>query len=186
MVKVSIFDNLNNQTAPAAQAAKPTGVQTFTFAALPESAAELMATPEGVLDSPYKTAALTVCALCAYAAAPEIGIEMLNALKGPQPLSPYEKQFLRDRFSDKKYVPFSYFKGAAPDNDYTPERPFSVTIESNPYTYEQEGYAKLFLRSGGADSPRAVTLRSKGDKWYLWEQFLCADIRTPKSQDPWA
>lgn len=183
---MSIFDNLNNGTAPQAEAAKPTGTQTITFNALPESAAELMATPEGALDSPYKAAALTVCALCAYAAAPEIGIEMLNALKGPQPLSEYEKQFLRDRFSDKKYVPFSYFAGARPDNDYTPGRPFSVTIESDPYSYQNEGYCKLYLRSGGADSPRAVTLRSKGSKWYLWEQFLCADIRVPKSQDPWS
>lgn len=184
---MSIFDNLNNVSqTPKAEAAKPTGTQTFTFRALPESAQELMALPEGDLDSPFKTAALTVCALCAYAAAPEIGIEMLDALKGPQPLSAYEKQFLRDRFSDKKYVPFSYFAGAKPDNDYTPSQPFSVTIASNPYSYDNEGYCKLYLTSGGADSPRAVTLRSKGDKWYLWEQFLCADIRKPASQDPWA
>ena len=38
---------------------------TFTFQALPESLAQMQALPEASLDTPFKTAALTVCALCA-------------------------------------------------------------------------------------------------------------------------
>ena len=46
--------------------------------------------------------------------------------------------------------------------------------------------AELYLQSGGADSPRAVQLRhAKDGKWYLWEQFLLADIRQPERADPW-
>jgi hypothetical protein len=46
---------------------------------------------------------------------------------------------------------------------------------------------KLHIRSGGADSPREVVLRQKGDgQWLLWEQFLTVGIRQPKSADPWA
>jgi hypothetical protein len=46
---------------------------------------------------------------------------------------------------------------------------------------------KLFLRSGGADNPREVVLRKKGDgQWMLWDQFLLVGIRPPKSADPWA
>ena len=78
----------------------------------------MKALPEATLDTPFKTAALTVCALCAYAAAPEVGKEMLNFLKGPKPLSPMEISFINDRFREVKYVPFSYFKGAVPENDY--------------------------------------------------------------------
>ena len=49
---------------------------------------------------------------------------MLNFLRGPRPLSPYEISFLDDRFRDGNwYVPFSYFKGAIPENDYTPNEP---------------------------------------------------------------
>ena len=45
----------------------------------------------------------------------------------------------------------------------------------------------MFIQSGGADSPRYVQLRkAKDGKWYLWEQFLLADIRQPESADPWA
>lgn len=180
---MSIFDNLKNM----AQGAEKKDSETFSFAELPESVEQMKALPEAALDSPFKAAALTVCALCAYAASPEIGIDMLNFLKGPQPLSPAEKQFLKDRFMDGKYyVPFSYFAGAKPDNDYTPDKPFTVTVSANPYSYQNDGYATLYIASGGADSPRPVTLRRKGEQWFLWEQQLTVGIREPKKDDPWA
>ena len=186
---MSIFDSLKNgaQAAPdASQHAQ--GSFTFSFDALPESVDEMKALPEAALDTPYKTAALTICALCAYAAAPEIGREMLNFLKGPAPLSQYEISFLNDRFRDGKHVPFSYFAGAVPENDYTPSQPFSVTVFSNPYSFQNEGRATLHLNSGGADSPRQIKLRLKPSegKWYLEEQMILVGIRTPKSADPWA
>lgn len=187
---MSIFDNLKKPAqAPAASSSKPTeGTFTFVFNALPESVEEMKALPEAALDTPYKTAALTVCALCAYAAAPEIGKDMLNFLKGPAPLSGYEVSFLNDRFRDGKHVPFSYFEGAVPENDYTPSQPFTVKVFSNPYSFQNEGWATLHLNSGGADSPRQIKLRLKPSegKWYLSEQMIMVGIRTPKSADPWA
>lgn len=186
---MSIFDNLkNNFTSPAPASQPSGGSYTFTFNALPESLAEMQALPEASLDTPYKTAALTVCALCAYAAAPEIGKEMLNFLKGPAPLSGYEISFLNDRFRDGKHVPFSYFAGATPENNYTPSTPFKVTIFSNPYSFPQSDRATLYLNSGGADSPRQIKLRLKPSegKWYLEEQMIMVGIRTPKAADPWA
>ena len=94
---------------------------TFTFQALPESLAQMQALPEASLDTPFKTAALTVCALCAYGADKNIGLEMLNWLRGPRPLNGQEISFLNDRFRDgKSYIPFSCFVGASPENGYTP------------------------------------------------------------------
>ena len=187
---MSIFDRLkSNAPSPAVSASSPReGSFTFTFARLPESVDELKALPEATLDDPYKTAALTVCALCAYAAASDIGKEMLNFLKGPSPLSPYEIGFLNDRFRDGKHIPFSYFSGAAPENNYTPAEPFSVTVFSNPYSFQNENRATLYLTSGGADNPRQIKLRLKPSegKWYLEEQMIMVGIRTPKADDPWA
>lgn len=184
---MSIYDKLNRTPAPeAGPAEKEMGSKTFTFAALPESLADLQAYPEAAMNSPFQTAALTVCALCAYAADEAIGTEMLNFLKGPQPLSNYEQSFLRDRFRDGPHVPFSYFAGSSPENDYTPSRPFTVTVSTNSYSYQEEGYAVLWIASAGADSPRQVKLRRKGDQWFLWEQMLTVGIRKPKSADPWA
>ncbi len=192
---MGIFDKLKNVATRAAGNAIKQGIsnignksETFTFTALPESMEQLQSLPEATLDSPFKTAALTVCALCAYAADKPTGIEMLNFLKGPKPLTPFEISFIDDRLRDgKTYVPFSYFKGATPDNNYTPAEPFSVTVSSNSYSDANEGYMKLFIRSGGADSPREIVMRMKGDgRWFLWEQFLLPDIRQPKAADPWA
>jgi hypothetical protein len=188
---MSIFDKLRSNAVSAVGKAAfslSNKKETFTFNALPESLAQMQALPEASLDSPFKTAALTLCALCAYGADKQIGTEMLNWLRGPRPLSNQDISFLNDRFRDGQfYVPFSYFKGATPANDYTPEQPFTVTVESNPYSDDNPGYMKLFLRSGGADSPRQFSLRMKGDgRWFLWEQFIMVGIRTPKSQDPWA
>ena len=144
--------------------------------------------PEAALKDPFQTAALTVCALCAYAADRAIGTEMLNWLRGPRPLGGHELSFLNDRFRDgKPYVPFSYFQGATPDNNYTPSQPFTVTFFTGPYSDANEGYKKLFVESGGADNPREIVLRMRGDgKWFLWDQFLLVGIRDAKAEDPWA
>ena len=77
---------------------------TFTFQALPESLAQMQALPEASLDTPFKTAALTVCALCAYGADKSIGLEMLNWLRGPRPMNGQEISFLNDRFRDARAI----------------------------------------------------------------------------------
>ena len=79
---MSIFDKLKSSAKQAVStAAKSVGnkKETFTFRALPESLEELQALPEASLDTPFRTAALTVLALCAYAADKNIGTEMLAA-----------------------------------------------------------------------------------------------------------
>lgn len=191
---MSIFDKLKKTASNLSQnVSKELGSlgnksETFTFNALPESLAQMQALPEANLDNPYKTAALTVCAICAYAADKNVGLEMLNWLRGPRPLGNVEISFLNDRFrGGKTYVPFSYFEGATPDNDYTPDMPYTITVSSNPYSDANEGYKKLFVTSGGADTPREIVLRMKADgTWLLWDQFILVGIREPKSANPWA
>ena len=81
---MSIFDKLKKTAGDAINStvnALGNKSETFTFASLPESLAEMQALPEASLDTPFKTAALTVCALCAYAADKQIGIDMLNWLR---------------------------------------------------------------------------------------------------------
>lgn len=187
---MGFFDKLKAQASSAiAGAVKNAGNETkkITFQDIPETFEAFCALKEAALNDPFETAALTVVALCLYPADAELSFKMLDYLKGPKPLSTMDKQFIRDRFSDKDYVPRSYFDGALPNNDYAPQSPYTVAVSSNPYSYENEGMAKLYLTSGGADSPRPVELRkAKDGKWYLWEQYLLADIRKPESTNPWA
>ena len=76
---MGLFDKMKQ----AASAAGGNQTVTFTFQELPENLAQMQALPEASLDTPFKTAALTVCALCAYGADKNIGKEMLNWLRGP-------------------------------------------------------------------------------------------------------
>jgi len=162
--------------------------ETITFAALPANLGELQALPEASLDTPFKTAALAIAALCRYEADPAAAVEMLDFLKGPESVSAYEKQFYRDRLAGKQYKTLSFFAGATPDNGYVPTKPYSITVSENPYSYSEENWATLYVQSGGADSPRPVKLRKKPStgQWFLNEVQCLADIRVPKEQDPWA
>ena len=157
------------------------------FDNIPQTVEEFTSFPQASQTSEFDVAALTVIALSVYPKDKEQSLAMLNVLRGPRPLSEMEKQFIRDRFMDSDYVPRSFFKGATPENDYTVDAPYTIVVEDNPYSYEQEGYAKLFLKSGGADSLRNVQLRlAKDGKWYLWNQMLLGGIRQPESSNPWA
>lgn len=188
---MSIFDKMRQvagEMMEGADISSGNKKESFTFTALPENLSQMQALPEARLETPFQTAALTVCALCVYAVEKQAGLEMLNWLRGPRPLNGQEISFLNDRFrGGKTYLPFSYFAGAVPENNYTPEEPFRLTIESNHISDAEEGYKKLFIPCGGADSPRPIKLRRKGDgRWFLWEQYLLTDIRQPKASDPWA
>ena len=45
----------------------------------------------------------------------------------------------------------------------TPRQPFTLLVGSNHTSNTEEGYCKLFIPCGGADSPRPIKLRRKGD-----------------------
>lgn len=162
--------------------------ESFTFTALPSSLAELQALPEASLDSAFKTTALTIVALCAYEKNPDACIEMLNFLKGPADVSTYEKGFIKERLSGKFYKTFSFFEGATPENGYKPNTPFVIKVSENPYSFDEENWATLYVTSGGADNPRPIKLRKKPStgQWFLNDIQCLADIRVPVEEDPWA
>ena len=126
---MGLFDSIlnNNENQNTAQKPKENESVTFSFVRLPESLEELKALPEAKMDTPYKTAALSLV-------------------------------------------------------------PFTVTIFSNPYSFQNENYATLHLRSGGADNPRQFRLRLKPSTgvWYLDEQMILVGIRPAQKDDPWS
>ncbi|MBE5760871.1 MAG: hypothetical protein E7334_02600 [Clostridiales bacterium] len=191
---MSFFDRLKQQAANAkgnsSNSSSGGGNATYSVVLhdLPVNLAQLQSMPEASLKEPQNTAALTIAALCIYPIDKNASLEMLSFLQGPRELTPYDKQFIQDRFRDKDYVPRSYFEGATPNNNYEPSVPYTITLFENPYSRSQEGYLTLHVNSGGADSPRQIKLRLKPStgQWFLWEQFLLSDIRKPVSADPWA
>ena len=159
----------------------------IVFRNLPSTFEEFTSLPQAALSTPFDTAAMTVLAFCYYPQNKDLALQMVNYLRGPRPVSGGDISFIADRFRDSDYVPRSYFEGSTPANDYTPAEPYTIVVSENPYSYQNEGYATLYITSGGADSPRSVQLRkAKDGKWYLWEQFILVGIRQPESANPWA
>ena len=194
---MGFFDQLKSKAQSAlnnaaGDAGKAVGGKTekVVLSDIPTSAAEMQAAPGFSLQNPYAVAAFCVAALCVYPQDKDAAVEMLNILRGPNPISPHDMQFLRDRFMDgKDYKPRSYFDGAKPENDYQPATPYTITIKEQSNSRDQENMVTLYLTSGGADNARPVTLRHKPstDEWFLWEySSLLLDIRIPKSADAWA
>ena len=123
---MGLFDSLKNQAKGVMRdAVQGMGNKTesIVFPTVPDSFEGFAALPQAAMSTPYETAAMTVIALCVYPQAPETSIRMLNFLRGPRPLNGQEISFIRDRFRTKDYVPRSYFSGATPENDYTPQPP---------------------------------------------------------------
>jgi len=162
--------------------------ESFTFNSIPNNLSELQALPEAKLDSAFKTTALTLLALCRYKDSPDDAIEILNFLKGPEDVSTYEKGFIKERLYEKEYIPFSYFNGATPANNYEPSLPLTISVYENPYSFDNENWATLWVKSGGADNMRSVKLRRKPStgQWFLNDIQCLSEVRKPVAKDDWA
>lgn len=159
-----------------------------TFEKMPTTVEMLRDLDEGDLQDPYKAVALLIPALCLWPENKDVAIQMINFLQGPDELSEYKKQFISERLRDKEYLPYSYFQGSSPSNDYKPTKPYTITVQTTRSSFDEEGFAKLYLQSSGADSPRPVTLRQKASsgQWFITDQMLLSEIRQPESKDLWA
>ena len=165
------------------------GARKFSFSTLPSTLQELKALPEAALTDPYAVAALSLLALTPFETKREESIAMLNFLKGPEPLNPSEIQQISDRFMDGKFYKVnSFFEGATPQNNYTPSKPYTVEVSVTPYSFENQGWAVMYLHSGGVDNPRPLKLRQKPStgQWFLVEIQYLGDIRVPVAADKWA
>lgn len=162
------------------------GSVSFTFTSMPQNAADVRELLDVYpLNNKYNTAALFIAALVRYVENPEDGVNMIDALKGPKPLSTMDKAFLKDRFSDKKYLAKSYFEGAKPENGYEPEKPWELVIYDDPMS-PPEGYSYVNIKSSGSENPRRIVMRKKDSEHFLWEyNGALLSIHLPKEEDPW-
>ena len=203
---MSLFDSIKNaalstlkrESRKAVNKAVNTAVQNigkgrnhtekFTFAALPTNVDELKALPEAKLDTAFKTTALVILALNRYEADPDAAIAMLGFLKGPEEFNGKEQTFLKDRLAGKGYKARSFLGGAVPANNYAPSMPYTVAVSENPYSFDEENWATMYVTSGGADNPRPIKLRKKPstNEWFLNDIQCLADIKLPAADDKWA
>ncbi|MBQ9383850.1 MAG: hypothetical protein IJT87_06400 [Ruminiclostridium sp.] len=150
--------------------------ETIVFEKLPETADELRKMPQATLEDPFKCAALVAAIMCRYESNMQDCIDMMNVMRGSRYLTPYDVQLMRDRLGGRGCLARSYFEGARPENGYKPDIPYTVVVKDTPDSYSDRGFIKLYIKSSGDDIPRQVLFRQKGEKWYLWENFLMLNI----------
>ncbi|MEA5110202.1 hypothetical protein SDC9_30786 [bioreactor metagenome] len=81
---------------------------------------------------------------------------------------------LTRKLKDLSYLPFVYYQGASPANQYTPAAPpYTSVMQVNQYSYmsstDGSTRIKVFIQTLGADSPRPVVVRKTGDHYRVTE-----------------
>lgn len=155
---------------------------------LPETVDEFKALEIFDLSKAENLCALFLCALNIYNKDPKQGIEAMNIIRGPRPMNGIDEQFLKDRMRGKTYLATAYFENATSENAYLPKAPYIVEVLDDPRPQDlEENYRRFFLKTAGADSPRPIKLRQKGNEWFLWEySSILSGIKLPAAEDPWA
>lgn len=161
--------------------------KTIKISKLPKNLSELQSMPEFKLKDEFEVAALVVAVLCNYENNPEETFKMIDALRGPDPLTNAGKFFIEERLDKKQYKTFSFFQGATPNNNYTPKEPLKINVHATQYSYPDKTHATLYLKSGGTDTERGIQLRQKPStgQWFVVDFNFLSDIRIPVSQDDW-
>ncbi len=161
---------------------------TVKFETLPNNITEFSVLANNGLTKPENTCALFICAVNMLANNLNEGLNAINLLKGPQPLSTFDKSWFKDRISDKPHLAMAYFNGSTPENSYTPALPYSITFMQDPRPQDCEaGYMRLQIKTPAFDSPRYMKLRQKGENWYIWDvNSIMLGVKTPAKNDPWA
>jgi hypothetical protein len=148
----------------------------------------VLSLPEADLRDPFNAAALMVLAFCVYPLNRGLTFRMIEYLKGSEILSEKERSSIVLALSGgKTYIPFSFFLGAVPENDYRPDIPYVLEIHDSMVTSGREGERALYVLSGGDPVMRNLIFqKGKGGVYTLVSQSILGDIAAPKQDNPWA
>ncbi len=176
---------------------------TYSFPNLPQTAAELS---QIELDSPYTTMALLILAFRTWTPEdPGTCLGMLDYLTDTGArVSGSDTTILFSRYhpwvdslaarmtqNDKyRYIGNAYLGGAAPENDYTPEEPLTVTLRQSVYdpykagTDDSPAIVQVLIHLEGADNDRyCLFFQDEDGNWKVWGtnwMNLLADVKTPE------
>ena len=151
----------------------PSDAEVFSFNELPKTLDEMAKLPEISMDTPYKTAALTVLAYTAFEEHPQESQKMFQTLCGSRALCESEWQILTKNIREDASSIKNHFCGSVMGNEYVPDKPYTLGIMESDDSFEKEGFAVLYIVSGRNEKAGSVRLRLSNDgKWYFWDQEL--------------
>lgn len=146
---------------------------------------------ESTLNLPERVAALFILALRIYAVDSDLGLQMLSYLRHQETLEPNEiKNLLEAPLKRSRYIPLAYFKGATPQNSYTPDEPYIITVKTDSRRSLKRKYKTLYIGCPGAGIYRPITLvkvkkrkvknkRLLGNPWFV-EEYASLTLPVPE------
>lgn len=85
-----------------------------------------------------------------------------------------ERYLIQTQIRDKptSMLGWIYYKGAAPNNGYTPTAPpYRIEFETTQFSIDDNGEWRLYTRTQGADSPRPVRVRQLSNGQWRAREF---------------
>ncbi|MEI6503991.1 MAG: hypothetical protein WCP21_23510, partial [Armatimonadota bacterium] len=162
----------------------------FACADLPKSLEEYQGQVTAGASDPKTATKLFFDGLFVYLSGEkDLGKQLIMEMSRYKEWSENNHRMLLERMESMPHIYRSYAAGATPDNAYqmdpqSYELVFSGEVNLKPYADKAEGeFAKLFVRSGGADAPRSLTLQRNNAGQYKVYEFssLNLDIRPVKA-----
>jgi len=168
----------------------------FTFtclahAALPTTMDEYKARIAAEASDPQQATKLFFDGIFVYLSGEkQLGMDFIMEMSRYKEWSESQHRMLLERMDSMPHIYRSYAEGATPENHYAMDPQeynlvFEGAIDYKPYVDKDEGaFAKLFVRSGGADSARPLVLQRNNAGQYKVYDFssINLDIRPPKAE----
>jgi len=138
----------------------------------------------------YQSACAVIFTLAAFEKKIDNAKEMFEFINGPENMSGFDLNFIKNQISQYPYVIRSYFEKATPENNYEISSEVVITIKENQYSRQEENYVQFLIHSNGADFDRSFKLRKKPStgEWFIFSDTyrgLLAGIKAPKESDKW-
>ena len=177
------------------------GQRRYVFQVLPQNAAQLKTIDRSGEEGKYLVLALLpACFKMWTPQNPEVCYDMMKVLMNSPtlastpPFNNFTKDFVRARMMQNgkwAYIGNAYYEGAAPQNGYTPNQPYAITVREYVYAPQistiygkQLSVEKVVIEFAGADTERQLSVYQdpQDHQWYIWSDsyggFL-ADVKTP-------
>jgi len=168
----------------------------ITFRKVPRSPAEFIKMTKRLSNKPEGGAAAMLLALLVYSKNQKLGTQLVTIAIAPALRSkgcrgvsykgfcpkPIDRQRLKMRLKGKNgYKIRSFFKGAEPENGYTPAKPLTVQFHDNPYTKSRDGKSmRLLSFNCGASRTRPITVVKTPYGWKAKEwSSMTSGVRRP-------
>lgn len=191
-VPCEIEGKISHDTYDASQAGK------VTFERFPNSIIEFEATRNRLATEPHGAVALQVMAFELYRRNPDEGLKALKMNNTETNFTSTLRQLkemmdTKDAVYARPYLAAALLQGATPENNYTPEKPYTVSVRVNPTSKYQESeflngtviYLQVDSKGWDTNWRGVEVVKPEGEQFYLVSNCPALYTQCKKVKGTW-